>query len=69
MWRKIRPIVFGTSFVLVALLTKIATAFQKTELPAFSKPNSVMHSTSKPNYQELATYQAYRSAIAQTWAW
>lgn len=66
MLRKIRWIIFGTPLVLVALLTKITSASQKTELPAPSKPSQAMNLTSKSSRQELAAYQAYRDAIAQT---
>lgn len=67
MWRKRHRILFGlTPLVLVALLTKITTASQKTEPAGPSKLNQVMHPTSKSNREELTAYQTYRDAIAQT---
>ena len=54
------------SLPLVTLLAKITPASQITEPPTSSQPDQVMNLTSKSNRQELAAYQAYRDAIAQT---
>ncbi len=54
------------SLPLVTLLAKITPASQITEPPTSSQPDQVMNSTSKSSRQELAAYQAYRDAIAQT---
>lgn len=54
------------SLPLVTLLAKITPASQITEPPTSSQPDQVMNLTSKSNRQELAAYQAYQDAIAQT---